>query len=64
MENKKRNWEAPQIITVNPEQTESGSSMYGNEGLHGEFSTQFCFLAYYLLFLKIKLKKLNHGKLY
>jgi hypothetical protein len=33
MENEKRNWEAPQIITVNPEQTESGFTN-GPEGDH------------------------------
>jgi hypothetical protein len=35
IENEKRNWVAPQIITVNPEQTEAGSYPSNNaEGHH------------------------------
>jgi len=38
MENEKLNWVAPQIITVNPEQTESGF-ISGPEGAHNGSST-------------------------
>jgi len=35
IENEKRNWEAPEIITVNPEKTESGSyHLPSAEGTH------------------------------
>jgi hypothetical protein len=35
IENEKRNWEAPEIITVNPEKTESGSYHFPDaEGGH------------------------------
>jgi hypothetical protein len=38
MENEKLNWVAPQIITVNPEQTKSGIYI-GSEGAHNGTSS-------------------------
>jgi len=40
MENEKLNWVAPQIITVNPEKTESGIYA-GNEGVHTSWTNNF-----------------------
>ena len=38
MENELLNWEAPQIITVNPEQTEAGIMLAASEGAHSSSS--------------------------
>jgi hypothetical protein len=41
-ENEKLNWVAPQIITVNPEQTEAGTyPMSVGEGVHDSVSKHY-----------------------
>ena len=43
MENELLNWVAPQIITVNPDKTESANAPgTAVEGFHYEFTSSFC----------------------
>ena len=42
IENEKRNWEAPEIITVNPEKTEAGTyAGSAGEGVHTSWTNNF-----------------------